>query len=120
MDGELLLLTCAGEMGENCAQASGLPYEIIDHPHGGQTTSEDTYRAAQTLRRLGVDLLLFAGGDGTARDIYRAVGDTLPVLGIPAGVKIHSAVYAVNPQRRRRPGCRIPAGQGRTGCVRPR
>ena len=49
------------------------------------------------MRDAGVDLILFAGGDGTARDMYEAIGNDFPVLGIPAGVKIHSAVYGITP-----------------------
>lgn len=60
----------------------------------GSTTSDDTLRAAQAVREAKVDLLCFLGGDGTAADIARAVGDKQPCLGVPAGVKITSAVFA--------------------------
>jgi predicted polyphosphate/ATP-dependent NAD kinase len=63
------------------------------------STAEDTRDIARAMRDAGADLLLFAGGDGTARDMLDAVGDTVPVLGIAAGVKIYSAVFAVNPGR---------------------
>ena len=95
---ELEIITCPGEMGADAAVACRFEPRVIGTITPGQTTAADTCRGAEEMLGLGVRLLLFAGGDGTARDIYRAVGANLPVLGIPAGVKIHSAVYATHPR----------------------
>ncbi len=95
---DLEVITYPGEMGEDAARACGFQPTVIGSIKPGETTPEDTVEAAQEMLRLSVNLLLFAGGDGTARDIYNAIGHSLPVLGIPAGVKIHSAVFATNPR----------------------
>ena len=100
------IYTCPGEMGGDICKKAGLNYQIVqgtissrlspDSSRG--TTPEDTIKAAGMLCKEGVDLILFAGGDGTARNILDAVGTSVPVLGIPAGCKIHSAVYARTPK----------------------
>jgi predicted polyphosphate/ATP-dependent NAD kinase len=92
------LLTYPGEMGADVARNHGFNPTVIGAIQERVTTAEDTRKAAQEMLAERIDLLLFAGGDGTARDIYEVVGEQLPVLGIPAGVKIHSAVFAVNPR----------------------
>jgi len=90
------IYTCSGEMGEEEAKAAGFtPIVVISTPQ--RTTAEHTKTAARILAEKHVDLLLFAGGDGTARDILDAVDSKVPVLGIPAGVKMHSSVFATNP-----------------------
>jgi predicted polyphosphate/ATP-dependent NAD kinase len=91
--------TCwAGEMGETALQQVGLEFDVLGSVGAGLTSAADTRTAAGTLQAAGVDLLLFAGGDGTARDVYDAVGAGCPALGIPAGVKMHSGVFAVSPE----------------------
>lgn len=92
------LYVAAGEMGEELAQSMGFSYSLVYQPAQQQTESEDSEATAQALIAQQVDLILFAGGDGTARNLCRIVGNTVPVLGVPAGCKIHSAVYAVTPQ----------------------
>jgi len=95
---DLEVITYPDEMGEDAARACGFQPTVIGLITPGKTTSEDTKNATREMQQLNVNLLLFAGGDGTARDIYNAIGDGLPVLGIPAGVKIHSAVFGTNPR----------------------
>lgn len=94
---EFQLLTYPGPMGENVARDMGFDPVVLGSLEGEWTTPEDTEKAAVDLREAGAELILFAGGDGTARNVYHAIANSLPVVGIPAGVKIHSAVYADTP-----------------------
>jgi len=91
------VVTYPDEMGESEARECGFAPTVIGRVRARETTAEDTESAAREMMRFGVALIVFAGGDGTARNIYNAVGDRWPALGIPAGVKIHSAVYATSP-----------------------
>ncbi len=85
-----------GPMGGDIALQAGFAFESIG-VSPAVSSATDTKAAARALVEKGVDLILFAGGDGTARDIFQSVGSDFPVLGIPAGVKMHSGVYAVSP-----------------------
>ena len=95
---EVEVLTPPGEMGADIVREVGLDPQIVGHITQGKTTAEDTVAAARAMAERQVDLLAFAGGDGTARDVCRGLGDQVPAIGIPAGVKIHSAVFATNPR----------------------
>ena len=86
-------------VGEEAARAAGLsPLVLAEAPHE-PTTAADTLAAARALRRAGVELVAFAGGDGTARDVCGVLEGALPVLGIPAGVKLRSGLFAPTPAR---------------------
>ena len=99
LKGKIQVITCPGDMGENPTRDCGFAPLVIEFSTPGRTTAAHTIKGATVMLDQKVDLLLFAGGDGTARDIYQAVKDRLVVLGIPTGVKMHSAVYGYNPER---------------------
>jgi len=93
------VLTAAGTMGEDAVHAAGMPASIVYAP-GSPTTSADTTAAVRSLVAAGATLILFAGGDGTARDIAAGLDPhgLVAALGIPAGVKMYSPVFAVSPR----------------------
>lgn len=89
--------TCSGGMGGNELEAVGIKKKQVVYTFSGTTTSsEDTKKACQNLVKQHIDLLVFCGGDGTARDIFEIVDKNIPLLGIPSGVKMHSGVFGIN------------------------
>lgn len=93
----LEFLTCSGDMGKSELDSVGIPAEVVFEP-GVVTTRRDTIGAVSEFIRREVDLILFAGGDGTARDILEIAGQKVSIVGIPTGMKMHSAVFAYTPE----------------------
>jgi predicted polyphosphate/ATP-dependent NAD kinase len=94
---DVRLIVGAGLMGETEARNHGYPCKVFGQKRE-ETKPEDTVETAKRIAEDGVDLLIFCGGDGTARDVLNAVDKQVPVLGVPTGVKMHSAVFAVDPK----------------------
>ena len=94
--------TWAAPMGADLARAAGFEPRVLGAPEG-ETSAADTRRAVAAFATAGVDLVLFVGGDGTAADVAEALsaadaGPDTPMLGVPAGVKVYSSVFAVSPE----------------------
>ncbi|PVX24109.1 MAG: ATP-NAD kinase [Candidatus Bathyarchaeum sp.] len=94
---DILLVVGAGWMGETEARNQNFCYTVCGEQKT-DTKPEDTVAAAKSIANTGVELLVFCGGDGTARDVLKGVDMQLPVLGVPTGVKMHSAVFGVDPR----------------------
>ncbi len=96
---KLEIITYPHDMGEKEARESGFRPIVIGYIKKGETSSSDTKNAAKEMLGQDVELILFAGGDGTARDVYEAIDKKIPCLGIPTGIKMHSGVFAVSPRQ---------------------
>lgn len=121
-------LTCSGDMGENELKKSGFSkkdYDIVykigkktiakdTNETGTKTTAKDTKKACEKFlkqkkgkkektekkaKKGNIDLILFCGGDGTARDVVSVVKERVPIVGIPAGVKMYSGIFAETPRK---------------------
>src|SRR5947199_2306368 len=93
-------VTAGGDMGTGPLRIAGVPPNRIEvvHVPGQPSTSEDTRIMVEESIASGVELILFCGGDGTARDVAAVAKDRVPIVGIPAGVKMHSGLFAISPQ----------------------
>jgi predicted polyphosphate/ATP-dependent NAD kinase len=94
---DLAFVTCGGAMGEDALNGAGIAGFTVVYTCDGESSQADTKKAVKAFLKTGVDLVLFCGGDGTARDVFDITGRDFPLLGIPAGVKMYSAVFAVDP-----------------------
>ena len=95
------LLAYGGVMGADEAHDAGFDPEIVGMPAAEETTPADTREAVRAFIERGVDLVLFVGGDGTAVDVAETLDGLdadVPILGVPAGVKVYSSVFAVSPR----------------------
>jgi predicted polyphosphate/ATP-dependent NAD kinase len=92
-------ITCSGSMGEDALREAGFGEMSIVHAASAPPAVKDTVQATRAFLAADVDLILFCGGDGTARDIAGVARASTPILGIPSGVKMYSGVFGVTPQR---------------------
>jgi predicted polyphosphate/ATP-dependent NAD kinase len=100
LDSVIRILACPAIMGREEVTSVGLSAEILSmRLKSENTTAKDTKKAVKLMIEREVDLIVFVGGDGTARDILDAMRESkkLPVLGVPSGVKMYSGIFAVNP-----------------------
>jgi predicted polyphosphate/ATP-dependent NAD kinase len=92
----------AGDMGETSAKVCGFDCTLVGHAQSNPSNAQDTLAATKALIKESVDIILFVGGDGTARNIADALqqagAEQQVVLGVPSGVKMHSGVYAITPE----------------------
>lgn len=91
--------TAAGAMGHDALRAAGFAAIEVVHVPAAQPSAQDTHASVRKFLQTRVDLLLFCGGDGTARDICSIAGEGTPILGIPSGVKMYSGVFGMTPVR---------------------
>ncbi len=119
--GDVALVTYGGVMGEDAAREAGYDPVVVGHPDADTPTDTDSADTREAVRQFvayrppdddeprdvddeapsGVDLVLFVGGDGTAVDVaetLEALDADVPMLGVPAGVKVYSSVFAVTPR----------------------
>jgi predicted polyphosphate/ATP-dependent NAD kinase len=100
LNSRIEIITCRGIMGEDETRNAGVRAKILPVPTKKETTAKDTKVAIKLMTKSKADLIVFVGGDGTARDVLDAMkgSNYVPVLGVPSGVKMYSGIFAASPR----------------------
>nr|AIE90344.1 ATP-NAD/AcoX kinase [uncultured marine group II/III euryarchaeote AD1000_02_G03] len=95
-------VTSEGRMGTEWFPEAEIGSISTVHSSSGGTSAADTQDAVNSLLESEIDLLVYAGGDGTTRDVVAALDSAespeTPVIGVPTGVKMHSGCFAASPK----------------------
>ena len=91
------LITSSGYLGEYVINDKNIDYDIVYTPEINQTTKNDTVNLLHQFIEHNVDLILYAGGDGTSVVVQSVIKDTIPVIAIPVGVKMYSGIFPLSP-----------------------
>ena len=90
-----------GRMGTDWISPAISSLEVI-HSSSSSTDANDTSQLVGSMIGSDIDLLVYAGGDGTTRDVVAALSEygrpELPIIGVPTGVKRHSGCFASSPK----------------------
>ena len=90
-----------GRMGTDWISPAISSLEVI-HSSSSSTDADDTSQLVGSMIGSDIDLLVYAGGDGTTRDVVAALSEygrpELPIIGVPTGVKMHSGCFASSPK----------------------
>ncbi len=97
---EIRWLIAPGPMGACHVSNETMDFEVFGElkTDGTTTSADDTRRIARQMQAAGIDLLVFVGGDGTARDVHDSLDAETPVVGVPGGVKVYSGAFALSPR----------------------
>ena len=94
---KIIFYTGSELLGEYLLKQFDFKFKIVYTSNTQRTSRNDTYELLNEFKTQNVDLIVFAGGDGTSSDLIKIIDTDIPVVGIPVGVKMYSSIFPLSP-----------------------